>query len=94
MQYFVLKSCSIAFGILAFIAPALVVMSGPRNQTCGNPVIGMLGIAGLSIVGSFIVAFAFEKEAYRLRHPLPPVPLAAGQSASLPCGILRQRRQG
>jgi hypothetical protein len=74
MQYLVLKSCSIAFGILAFIAPVLVVMSGPHNQMCGNPAIGMLGIAGLSIIGSFIVAFAFEKEAYRLRHLLPPVP--------------------
>jgi hypothetical protein len=72
MQYFVLKTCSVLFGLFAFVAPVLVVESAPRGQSCGLSVIPMLGFAGMSIVASFVVAFAFERAANRLRRPIPP----------------------
>jgi hypothetical protein len=72
MQYVVLKTCSVAFGLFAFVAPVLVFESAPRGQSCGLSVIGTLGFAGMSIVASFVIAFAFEIAANRLRRPLQP----------------------
>jgi hypothetical protein len=72
MQYVILKTCSIAFGLFAFVAPVLVVESAPKGRSCGLDVIPMLAFAGMSIVASFMVAFAFERAANRSRRPLPP----------------------
>jgi hypothetical protein len=69
MKYTVYKSCSVVFGMAAFIAPVMVVRSGPRNQTCGLYGFSMLAFAGFSMIGSFLVAYAFEGSAELARNP-------------------------
>jgi hypothetical protein len=72
MQYVVLRFCSILFAMAAFVAPVMIVQSGPRNQECGLPVFPVLAFAGFSMIGLFLVAFAFEGSAKRSRNPRRP----------------------
>jgi hypothetical protein len=82
MKCTVCKFCSVVFGITAFVAPVLIVRAGPRNQACGLCGLTMLAFTGSSMIGLFLVAYAFEGSAELARNPRRPPDMLRALAAS------------